>query len=121
MPKLSEMSTRKAAGLLGELAVPLGNLSQNPAIQSFFDKYKTAEMNAGLAITGLVQMIPAFLQDNYDDTVAILALLTGKTADEIGDQPITQTIADVRGCVDGELSQLFTSSVKSEPEKQSRR
>lgn len=112
MPKLSEMPTRNAAALIGELSVPLGNLAQHPEIQAFFNQHQSAEMNASMALAGLVRLLPAFLRDNYADTVQVLSILTGKPADAIGDQSIAATIADVKACADGELTGLFTSSAK---------
>lgn len=106
--KLSEMPTRKAAACLAELAEPIGVLLKMPAVEEYLKKAANKEANIGMLTDAFISFLPVFLLECFDETAKVLALLTDKTTEEIGEQPFKQTVADVKGSFDGELTGFFT-------------
>ena len=106
--KLSEMSTQAAAACMAELVAPLSTLAKNPAVKKFMKKSQNKEADFNLFIDAVSALLPTFLRDNYGETVKVLAILTGKTAEVIDAQPALQTIADAKEVFDGDLVSFFT-------------
>lgn len=106
--KLSEMSTRKAAACMAELAAPIGTLMKSKAVQEYLDKAAKQKASIPMLADAIGVLLPVLLRDHYAETVKVLSILTGKTADEIGEQPVRITISDVNASFDGELIGFFT-------------
>lgn len=111
--KFSEMTTRQAAACMAEIAVPVGNILKSQTLKAWYEEHKQEETT----LHTFLPLIPLLLRDHYDDTTAIIAAMSGKTKAELDSQPVIQTIADLKGCVDQELFSFFTSQPKSEQEK----
>lgn len=106
--KLSEMPTRKAAACLADLAEPIGVLLKIPAVEEYLKKAANKEASINMLMDAFVSLLPVFLRECFDETAKVLALLTDKTPEEIGEQLFKQTVADVKGSFDGELIGFFT-------------
>ena len=106
--KLSEMPTRKAAECMVDLAAPFAVIAKNPVVKEYAKKSAHKEANIDLLSDAVAVMLPVFLRDHFAETVKILAILTGKTAEEISDQSLKVTISDVRESFDGELIDFFS-------------
>lgn len=111
--KFSEMTTRQAAACMAEIAVPVGNILKSETVKAWYEEHKQEQAN----LHAFLPLIPLLLRDHYDDTAAIIAAMSGKTKAELDSQLATQTIADLKGCMDQELFSFFTSQPKSEQEK----
>lgn len=107
MRKLSTMPARESAALIAEICVPLSRIAKNDAVQEFFVRYAQKDMTAGLAISGIIEMLPVFLRDNYDDALLIVSTFCGKTVAELDAQNIVQIMKDAKGCFDADLLKLF--------------
>ena len=106
--KLSEMPTRKAAECLAELAEPFGVILKTPAVEEYLKKAANKEATVSMLVDAFIALLPSFLREHFDETAKILAVLTGKTPEEIGDQTLKVTIDDVKDSFDGELIGFFT-------------
>jgi hypothetical protein len=115
--KLSNMPTIAGARAIAELADPISHLVQHPVMEQFFNHAQNKDLNVSLAMSAVVSMLPVLLRDNYADTVAIVAVLSGKSVDEINEQPLADTYEDIRHSFDRDLVGVFTSSAKSAPAK----
>lgn len=113
--KLSEMSTRDAANCMADLAVPLGNIAKNPSVQKLFNEISNSKKDAvTTGIDMVIVLLPALFRDNFDDTVTIISVMTGKKPAEVAEQPIGTTIRDLRGLYDSELKDFFASQPAQE-------
>lgn len=110
--KLSEMTTRRAAECLCDIAAPVGRLLDSPALKTWYEQNK----GESVSIHGFIPLVPVLLRDHYDDTAAIVAALTGKTREQIDNQPIMQTVHDVQESMDEELISFFRRAPVTEPE-----
>lgn len=108
--KLSEMSTRKAAQCLVDLAAPIGTLVKNPAVKEYMKKAANKEANLETMMNAFAELVPIFLRDHFDEMASIVAVLTGKTPDQVGDQSIGETLMDLKNSIDGDLIRFFTKS-----------
>lgn len=114
--KISEMSTRQAAECLCKISAPLGRIGEDEAVIEQLKEF--GEKAKGQAVLTLVtgmasKFVPLLLDTHYEDTVEILAAMTGKTAVEIGEQSVLVTLKDARESVDKDLIDFFTASVGS--------
>lgn len=112
--KFSEMSTRQAAQCMVNLAAPIGTLVKNPAVKEYIQKAANKEATIETLMDAFAELVPIFLRDHFDELASILAALTGKTPDEVGDQPAFETLMDVKNSIDGEFLRFFTRSPGTE-------
>lgn len=111
--RISEMNTKQAANCLCLIAAPLGRIGEDAVVNAYL-KSLSSKKGATMMqlISGAVsELIPALLNTHYEDTVAVIAALTSKTAQEIEEQNILATLRDVRGSIDKDLIDFFTASV----------
>lgn len=115
--KLSEMATDTAREVLCNLAVPLGALAENPAVDEFYKKFKREELTPALAIKCACRLVPVLLRDNAEETYAVLACLTEKPVEVIRAQPLAETVKDAKRVFDKEFFdffRLFTDTEQAE-------
>lgn len=105
--KLSAMSTREAAVKMAALAAPIGNITKNQHIITFFDNRRGKDTPTADMLSSVVGLIPALLVDSYDDVIAVVSILSDKPVEKIDKQPFTQTIKDAKESIDKELLALF--------------
>jgi hypothetical protein len=105
--KLSEMPTRKAAEAMAALAAPIGKLAKSPAVKKWIASNGQTDMTLESMTEILAEVLPVFLKDNYDDTVKVVSVLSGKTVAVINEQPIKTTIEDIKASMDGDLLSFF--------------
>lgn len=116
--KLSEMTTGQAADAMILIAEPVANISADPQVTSALSNYSKAQKSGKTVAETFGKIIgklaPVLLKDHRADIYAVLSVLTGKTAVEIDGQKITQTIADLKACWDGDLADFFKSAADTE-------
>ena len=105
--KLSAMKVPQLAKTLAKLAPSIGKLTANPAVGKFFADYANAELTPQLALSGIMNMLPAFLSDNYTDTIQIICVLSGKTKAEIEDMTLAELVPTVKDIADADLIKVF--------------
>lgn len=110
--KLSSLSSDELADALCLLAPPLSRLAEDPAVGESLSGFRRAQEDglplitaAGKLIGGL---IPALLKSRREDTLAVLAVLTGKPVPELRAQPGLTTVADAVRCWDEDLALFFS-------------
>ena len=117
--KLSEMSTDRLADVMVRIAEPVERIGSDEVL---IDKLralaqtgrKTAIENAAAMVGTLV---PVLLERRREDTYAVLAALTGKTAEEIAAQPAMVTLKEARESIDADFLRFFGWSVSTADEK----
>lgn len=117
--KLSEMDTRTLSACLLNIAGPLERIGTSREIEAAMKTiagHTEGETTLAKLSVILGQLIPALLGSHFEDTVAILAAMTGKTPDEVARQSGMQTIRDAAACIDGEFLRFFGLSDPPEPE-----
>ena len=107
--RLSEMNTAEMADALVAIAEPLGRIGRDPAMnRAITDLGRFEGVTALEKISGLfVPLATALLKTHRDDTLAVLAVLTGKSAGELAAQRGLETLKEARDCLDGELLDFF--------------
>ena len=106
--KLSEMSTQKAAQCMVELAAPMNAILKNPAVKEYMKKSANKEATVSMMLDAFAELIPVFLRDHYNEMVKIVSILSCKTAEEVSNQSIIDTLKDLKGSVDREFIDFFT-------------
>lgn len=108
--KLSEMSTRQAAGCMANMIEAVAKIVKDPKVKAAFEaavKEKGEKAQQVSLITGIA---PVLLREHLDDTAKIIATLMGKRIKDVLDQPIKQTIQDIKDVMDKDLVDFFASS-----------
>lgn len=133
--KLSELSTDKALDVLCELAPYASSIMEDDEIVSALDGFMNrsagekekmdtsgAEENdssmseKGIRMFGgLVKNIPLLLKTHRHDVYGILSVLNEESAAEIADQPVGETVRQIKDAFrDNELLTFFKSSAQRE-------
>lgn len=107
--KISEMKTSELSEALCELAEPVGNIACDEALIEKLRQFGGNQSQLeqfGIAIRDL---IPFLLKTHLEDTCRIISVLTGKSLQDVLEQPGLQTIKDATECVDRDLIDFFGS------------
>lgn len=115
--RISELSTEELAPVLVDLTTPVSNIAMDEdTIKQLRDvgSRKTVLEQTGSFIRGIM---PLLLKTHFEDTCAIIAILTGKKTEEVKKQKGLMTIADAIGVVDSDLMDFFKSFVHTEQKK----
>ena len=115
--RISQMSTEQLAPVLVELAIPVSDIATD---QSTVDSLKAiAEGKNEISQLGAFvrEIFPLLLKTHFDSTCSIVAILTGKTVDQVKKQKGLQTISDAVAVFDADLLDFFRSFVHTEPKK----
>lgn len=116
--KLSKMTTDRAADVLCEITPYLANIAGDEELlaelRNAIDP-KSAATQAELMAKGvekITKIVPIVLQKRKADVFGILAAINEKSIDEIGNQNIIATMAQVREVIkDKDLMDFFKSCV----------
>lgn len=110
--KLSEMSTDHAADALVRIAEPAAEIVNDDKVWELWERMgKMEKANIRDQIAFIVRDIaPVLLKDHRNALYIVLAIMTEKTVGQIANQPIKDTIQDIKNSVDGELLSFFTPS-----------
>lgn len=117
--KLTAMRGDEAVCVLCDLIDPMTNLMQTPGFDAVLAKLERLGQTNPPPIVfyplALVTMKP-LLKEHQDDLFALAAALVGKTLEDVQQQPLLQTLREVREAWSGELHDFFTSSAVTEKE-----
>ena len=115
--RISELSTEELAPILTELAVPVSDIAMDEAtvqtLRTIAEK-KTEIEQLGAFVR---EIFPLLLKTHFDSTCSIIAILTGKTVEQVKKQKGLQTIADAVNIVDADLMDFFKQFVHTEQRK----
>lgn len=115
--KISELSTEQLAPILTELSVPLSDIAMDQStVQTMrtIAQQKTEVEQIGAFVR---EIFPLLLKTHFESVCSIVAILTGKTVEQVKKQKGLQTIADAVGIVDGDLIDFFKQFVHTGPKK----
>lgn len=115
--KISEMSTEQLAPVMIELSVPLSDIAMDQdTIKTMREiaKQKTEIEQIGAFVR---EIIPLLFKTHFESVCKIVAVLTGKTLDQVKKQKGLQTIADAVNVVDTELVDFFKQFVHTDAKK----
>ena len=111
--KLSEMNTKELSRALCLLSAPLERIGGDAAISQIFKdmnnlKGQVSQLQATAVVMG--KLIPVLLDRHQEDTFTALAILTGKSVQEIENQNGQQTIKEIKSVLDEDLLDFFLPS-----------
>ena len=130
--KLSEMTTVQLSNAIADLAEPLANIAEDKELASRLSEYRKFFIETGetdkdgstsgtkiiqLAANLIRNIFPISMKTHCNDTIAIIAALTGKTKKQVAQQKGLQTIKDLTESIDKDLIDFFRSSVSTDSEK----
>lgn len=118
--KLSHLTTDQLAAVLVRITPPLCRIARDGRTLAALDELSFgADHQPPLVSASHLweKLLPLLLTDLADDLFAVLAVLTGKTPDELRAQPGMTTIADLMGIWDDQLLTFFTSAGSAAQEK----
>ncbi len=115
--RISELSTEELAPVLTDLAIPVSDIAMDEStvqtLRSISGK-KTDIEQLGAFVR---EIFPLLLKTHFESTCSIVAILTGKTLEQVKKQKGLQTIADAVGVFDSDFVDFFKSFVHTEPKK----
>ena len=117
--KISQMTSLQAADVLARIAEPVANIMHDPEAVKTLQNFADGSDNPIVFIAdNLVSVATLLLKSHPMDLFAILAVMSGKTAEEVANQRfIPDTVMDIKGCFDRELLDFFKSQVPSKKTK----
>lgn len=107
--RLSEMNTEQLFDALVALAEPMGRIGRDPALNRALGEIHRQEGRSVLErASGLfLPAATALLKTHREDTLRVIAALTGKGIDALRKQPGLLTLREAKDAFDGELLRFF--------------
>lgn len=105
------MTTNQAADVLVRIADPASNIMHDQGVVDMLQQLMDSDDSNPVKFIAdnLTTVTTILLKDHRDDVFEIVATLAGKTASEVAEQRITETIKDIKESWDGELVGFFGS------------
>lgn len=111
--KISQMTTNQAADVLIRISVPASNIMHDSETMEVLEKLANGnDSPLSFIADNIVPVTSVLLKNHREDVYEVVAALSGKTIDEIGNQKITETIKDIKEGWDGDLVDFFASLKK---------
>lgn len=118
--KFSEMNTDQMAKALVMIAEPVSAIAKDEnvlAVLKDLGKPKKGQPPIMLYADMISGFIPVLLGAHKNDVYTIIAAMTGKTVEEVSEQPGLETVKQIREFLDADFVSFFTSAAPSKPEK----
>lgn len=115
--KISEMSTEQLAPVLADLAEPLSDIANDESTMEALKRIAAEKTSLTQVAAFVKEIFPLLLKTHFESTCKIVAILTGKTLEQIKTQKGLQTIADAVAVFDDDLMDFFKSFVHTEQTK----
>ena len=113
--KFSQLTTDKALDVLCEITPYIANIATDEELMAVIGKAVKSDgmTRAGVLLLGaekLTKLIPVLLKTHRDDVYGVVAAVNGKTVDEIREQNIIKTTAQIVEVIkDKDLLDFFKS------------
>lgn len=109
--KISQMTTDQAADVLVRIAEPATNLMHDEEFYKMLEKVANSQDASPIKFLAdnLTAIVTAFLKNHKQDVFEVVAALSEKTSSDVANQKITETIKDIKDCLDGDLIDFFGS------------
>lgn len=112
--KLSQLTTEELAQVLCKLTPPLCRMARDPQLLAAFNRLAPSTLDSQPALASAAriweEVLPLLLTSHLDDCCAVLATLTGKSADALRSQNGLTTLIDLRSVWDSDLRSFFISA-----------
>lgn len=113
--KLSEMNTKQLAGALCALTQPMSRIATDDNLSRVFaniqhEMERRTHMSMMEKTGMLLEAVPILLRSHYDDTIAIISIMTGKSIAEVEAQNGMEMIDELRKSIDSQFLSFFRSS-----------
>lgn len=123
MMKLSDLSTRRAAGVLCELTPHISNIATDKNLLNSIGKVINAVGEDGerlniygsglMILERISDIVPLLLDTHFNDLCNIISIFAEKTVDEIMEQNVLKTMEEAREALrDEALVNFFRSFLK---------
>ena len=109
--KISEMNTNQAADVLVRIADPASNIMHDKKVFDMLEKLATGNDSSPVKFfaDNLTMVVTVLLKDHRNDVFEIVAALSEKTVEEVGNQNIKTTVFDIKESFDKDLLDFFGS------------
>ena len=115
--RISQMSTEELAPVLVDLAVPVSKIATDQATVDSLKAISEGKNQISQLGAFVREIFPLLLKTHFESTCSIVAILTGKTLDQVKKQKGLQTIADAVDVFDTDFVDFFKSFVHTEQKK----
>ena len=113
--RLCEMSTEQMADTLCAIAEPIGRIAQDEKFCEFLKQMNGKKPLIQTICDAVTGAVPSLLGERRGDLYTVIAAFTDKSINEIKAQKAFQTIRDIRGFLDDDLTSFFTSCAGTVP------
>lgn len=108
--KISQMTTNKAADVLLRIAEPASVIMKDSETVKMLDGMANGSENPyQFFADNIITAVSLLLKSHREETYQIIGALSDKTAEEVSQQKITDTITDIKNCADKDLIDFFGS------------
>lgn len=115
--KISELSTEELAPVLIELAIPVSDIAMDTSTVETLRSIAGQKTEIEQIGAFVREIVPLVMKTHFESVCKIVAIMTGKTLEQIKKQKGLQTIADVVSIVDDDLITFFKQSVHLDQKK----
>lgn len=114
--KIEEMSTDKAVDALCAIAEPISEIVEDDEVMDALNKFVNADPTKQ-SIMLMGKVAPILLRKHRHAVYHILSELNNKTIEQIRNQSISDTIADINKAMSADLQTFFTSYAEKDTAK----
>lgn len=109
--KISEMNTNQVADVLVRIAEPAANIMHDKNVFDMLEKLATGNDASPIKFfaDNIALVVMVLLNAHRNDVFEIVAALSEKTVDDVGNQNIKTTVIDIKESVDKDLLDFFGS------------
>ena len=109
--KISQMSTEQGANVLVKIAEPVSNIMDDPQVVNILKEISAMKNVPYIKICASIisKIVPLALQAHRDDLFEIVGALDNKSASEVKEQSVLQTIKVIQESIDKDLIDFFGS------------
>lgn len=107
---LRELPTQEAAQRMAQASIHLDVIASNPATQEWVERNKGKK----ISLVELLRLVSIVLNECYTQARAAVAILAGKTEEDVDSQPLAATLTDIDTIAGGKLLSFFSSSSGTE-------
>lgn len=115
--KISELSTEELAPVLIELAIPVSDIAMDASTVETLRSIAGQKTEIEQIGAFIREIVPLVMKTHFESVCKIVAIMTGKTLEQVKKQNGLQTIADVVNIVDDDLITFFKQSVHLDQKK----
>ena len=116
--KFSEMNTDQMAKALVMIAEPVAAIAKDEkviAVMKEMGKPRRGQPPIMIYADMISGLVPAILGTHKTEVYTIIAAMTGKTIQDVSEQPGLETVNQIREFLDADFVSFFTSAAPTKP------